>query len=141
MNIEEIVYHYFLYNGSVVDIVINYLLIILYTVTNLIPWTTCSSRRNIFINLHSLVVITIQVLCWIFLEAYGVSLIWCGQLGLLLTWLLCLVRIFHDFNFFMKINCLQLMLRPRTILISYQLVMKTWLTLPGLGAIVYYALR
>jgi len=123
MNIEEIVYHYFLYNGSVVDIVINYLLIILYTVTNLIPWTTCSSRRNIFINLHSLVVMTIQVLCWIFLEAYGVSLIWCGQLGLLLTWLLCL-----------------LMLRPRTILISYQLVMKTWLTLPGLGAIVYYAI-
>merc|ERR1719348_898592 len=92
---------------------INYLLIILYTVTNLIQWTTCSARRNIFINLHSLVVITIQVLCWIFLEAYGV----------LLTWLLCL-----------------LMLRPRTILISYQLVMKTWLTLPGLGAIVYYAI-
>ena len=105
MNIEEIVYHYFLYNGSVVDIVINYLLIILYTVTNLIPWTTCSSRRNIFINLHSLVVMTIQVLCWIFLEAYGVSLIWCGQLGLLLTWLLCLVRIFHDFNFLKKIIC------------------------------------
>ena len=88
----EIVMHYFFYDGVTVEIALNYLLIALYSITNLVPWSS-NLQKNIFVILHTLVLIIVQILCWKVTDyANGVSLIWGGQLGLLLTWLLCLVK-------------------------------------------------
>ena len=75
--IQELVYHHFLYDGSVPDILINYLLILLYSVVTSLPCSGCSCL------LHAAVCAGLQLLCWLLADAYGVSLVWCGQLGLL----------------------------------------------------------
>ena len=117
-----IIYHYFLYDGSISDIIINYILIILYTIINLTPCEEVCSRRNIFINIHLAILTAIQVLCWVYLEAYGVSLVWCGELGLLFC-----VLVF-------------ILLRKR-INLPREFRIKMVSTLPGIGAIIYYAIR
>ena len=90
--VGEKILHYFFYDGYIPEIVINYLLIIIYTIANFVPWG--STKKNMFVIAHSVVVVTITVLCWVF-DIYGtegVTLIWCGELGLMLTWIFCLVR-------------------------------------------------
>lgn len=83
--IQELVYHHFLYDGSVPDILINYLLILLYSVLTSLPCSGCSclAPRCVFTLLHAAVCAGLQLLCWLLADAYGVSLVWCGQLGLL----------------------------------------------------------
>jgi len=53
-------------------------------------------KKNFFVILHELIFIIIQILCWtnddVWGYTYGVALIWCGQVGLMLTWVLCLMR-------------------------------------------------
>ena len=124
--IWDTIYHYFLYDGSVSDIIINYILITLYTIVNFTPCIEFCSRRNILISLHLSVLIAIQVLCWVYLEAYGVSLVWCGQLGLLLCFII------------------SLLLRKRRngiLIFILAFYIKIVSTLPGIGAIIYYAIR
>ena len=89
--VKEVFNHYFLYDGSVVDVFINYSLICLFTVSNFTPWEGCLTKRNIFVNIHTSICIFLQVLCWVFLDAYGVSLVWCGQFGLMVLVLSCWV--------------------------------------------------
>ena len=83
-------YHYFLYDYSLTDILINYFLIILFTLIN--NWGNQDIRQSLA-NLHTVIFSVLQVLCWLLLEAYGVSLVWAGQLGLtlllLLDWVSC----------------------------------------------------
>ena len=93
--VEETFKHYFLYNGSIIEVVINYTLICLFTIGNHTPWGGCLTKRNIFINVHTSICILLQVLCWVFLDAYGVSLVWSGQFGLIIFVLFCWV-IFFD---------------------------------------------
>ena len=82
--IHFILYHYFLYDYSLTDILINYSLIMLFTLIN-----NCSQDiGRSLANLHTVVFSLLQILCWLLLEAYGVSLVWSGQLGL--TFLLLL---------------------------------------------------
>ena len=83
--VKYILYHYFLYNYSLPDIIINYSLIILYTILN--NYYKEDFRRFLS-NLHSLTFFVLQVLCWMALDAYGVSLVWSGQLGLTVLLLL-----------------------------------------------------
>ena len=82
-----ILYHYFLYDYSLTDILINYSLIILFTLIN--NCCTQDIGRSLA-NLHTVIFSLLQILCWLLLEAYGVSLVWSGQLGLtfltLLDW-------------------------------------------------------
>ena len=84
--VQFILYHYFLYDYSITDILINYSLIILFTLIN-----NCRSQDNrprTLANLHTVIFSVLQILCWLLLEAYGVSLVWAGQLGLTLLLLL-----------------------------------------------------
>ena len=101
--VGEIVVHYFFYDGKYIDeIVVNYLLILLFTIANLLPWSH-SMKKNIFVILHELMLIILQILCWtnydVWGYTFGVALIWCGQVGLMLTWVLCLVKIILDLHF------------------------------------------
>ena len=88
--VHFILYHYFLYDYSLTDILINYSLIILFTLIN--NWGNQDIRQSLA-NLHTVIFSVLQVLCWLLLEAYGVSLVWAGQLGLtlllLLDWVSC----------------------------------------------------
>ena len=74
-----ILYNYFLYDDSLSDILINYCLIIVFTLIN-----NCGPQDvgRTLANLHTVIFCLLQTLCWLLLEAYGVSLVWSGQLGL-----------------------------------------------------------
>jgi len=87
--VQFILYRYFLYENSPPDILINYCLIILFTFLN--NWYPEDFGRSPA-NLHSLIFFVLQILCWVTLDAYGVSLVWSGQLGLTFLLLLDWVR-------------------------------------------------
>ena len=87
---QYILFHYFLYDYSLSDILINYTLIILFTFIN--NFYHQDVNRSLA-NIHSVIFLLLQVLCWLLLDAYGVSLVWSGQLGLSLLLLLDRVRV------------------------------------------------
>ena len=116
----ENIYHFLLYDGAISDILINYSLILLYTIVFYYPWT--SSHLNIsklFITIHIFICITLQVIVWFLEDAYGVSLIWCGQLGLL---------IFVIVHSMYKLKSI-IVLKPHLVSV-----------LTGVGAVIYYAI-
>ena len=77
----NIVWHYFLYGGSLTDILINYSLLLIYSLALLLPWQGCLRPRVLFSLLHTGLCVSLQVGCWVLAEAYGISLVWCGQMG------------------------------------------------------------
>ena len=77
----NIVWHYFLYDGSLTDILINYTLVLIYSLTLVLPWQGCLRPRLLFSLLHTSLCVGLQVGCWVLAEAYGISLVWCGQMG------------------------------------------------------------
>ena len=83
--VQYVLYHFFLYDGSPPDILINYSLIILFTFIN-----NCYNEdmARSLANLHSVIFFVLQMACWLLVDAYGVSLVWSGQLGLSLLLLL-----------------------------------------------------
>ena len=64
-----------------IDIFLNYILILCFTIIILHP--TLVSLEKWKKLLQSLLFVAIQVVIW-YSPAYGVSLIWCGQLGLII---------------------------------------------------------
>ena len=76
------IFCYLFYGGVVIDIVLNYGLIFCYT---LIIFYPCLMSLQTWKKLvQSIVFIVIQVMLWICVDVCGVSLIWSGQLGLIL---------------------------------------------------------
>ena len=102
-----IIYHYFLYDYSPSDILINYILILLFTLIN-----NCCNQdiSRSLANLHTVIFSVLQILCWILLEAYGVSLVWSGQLGLTLLLLLDWVSLSSYFSYCSALYSLSLSL-------------------------------
>lgn len=90
---EFVVWHYFLYDGSVSDILINYILLIIYSLALLWPCGGCLQPRAIFTLLHTGLCVGLQVGCWVLADAYGISLIWCGQMGQLSIIILEMVKL------------------------------------------------
>ena len=90
--LEDRVWHFFLYDGSTPDILINYGLLLLYSLAVLWPRHDCLQPRTIFTVLHTGLCVGLQVGCWVAAEAYGISLIWCGQMGLLMIQITGMVR-------------------------------------------------
>ena len=82
------IHHYLLYGGSISDILINYTLIILYSAILYYPWSSNLLISKPLTTLHILICTCLQVTVWFLADAYGVSLIWSGQLGLLFLILL-----------------------------------------------------
>ena len=78
------IHHYLLYGGSISDILINYTLIILYSAILYYPWSSNLLISKPLTTLHILICTCLQVTVWFLADAYGVSLIWSGQLGLLI---------------------------------------------------------
>ena len=116
--IQFIIHHYFLYDNSLSDILINYSLIILFTFIN--NFHNEDLSRSLA-NIHSAVFLLLQVLCWLLLEAYGVSLVWSGQLGLTLLLLLDMTR------------------RKEKLPGRSSLLVRSLSGLAGLLAVIYYA--
>ena len=80
MQMTDIFYHYFLYDGAVTDILINYILITLYLLTTsnvLSP----NGDRILLVGVHFIICSIMQLMCWVIFDAYGVSLVWCGLMG------------------------------------------------------------
>ena len=76
------IFCYLFYGGAVIDIILNYGLIICYT---LIIFYPCLMSLQTWKKLvQSIVFIAVQVILWICLDVCGVSLIWSGQLGLII---------------------------------------------------------
>ena len=113
--------HFLLYDGSILDIIINHSLILFYSFIFYYPWKVNYLIINkIFITVHILICIILQVSVWFLADAYGVSLIWSGQLGLLIF---------------------------ITLMVTYKLKSLTDVQLhlvlvmaPGVGGVLYYAL-
>ena len=73
---------YLFYGGAVIDIILNYGLILCYTILIFYPFfISFQIWRKI---VESLLFMLIQVVIWICLDVCGVSLIWSGQLGLII---------------------------------------------------------
>ena len=124
--VQFILYHYFLYDYSITDILINYSLIILFTLIN-----NCRSQDNrprTLANLHTVIFFVLQILCWLLLEAYGVSLVWAGQLGLTLLLLLDWTSALYSVTV-----CQENKLSPTTP------ALRAASALMGVLAIIYYA--
>ena len=90
----DLVWHYFLYDGSLSDILINYILVLICSLALLWPCQSCLRPRALFTLLHTSLCVGLQVGCWIVAEAYGISLVWCGQMGQLT--ILILERVCHN---------------------------------------------
>jgi len=113
----NIVWHYFLYGGSLTDILINYTLLLICSLALLLPWQGCLRPRVLFSLLHTGLCISLQVGCWVLAEAYGISLVWCGQMGQL------------------TIIILEMMWNKH---FSREMYSKLICCLPGVAAIIYY---
>ena len=82
------IHHFLLYGGSISDILIKYTLIILYGAILYYPWSSNLIISKPLTTLHILICTCLQGIIWFLEDAYGVSLIWSGQLGLLILILL-----------------------------------------------------
>ena len=79
------IHHFLLYDGVISDIIINYSLIILCIAVLYLPGPNHQLGISyLFISIHSLVFLCLQEGVWFLADAYGVSLVWSGQLGLLI---------------------------------------------------------
>ena len=137
----NIVWHYFLYGGSLTDILINYTLLLICSLALLLPWQGCLRPRVLFSLLHTGLCISLQVGCWVLAEAYGISLVWCGQMGQLTIIILEMVSDKTKLVYIyvaQKIRCLLQMWNKH---FSREMYSKLICCLPGVAAIIYYYIR
>ena len=137
----NIVWHYFLYDGSLTDILINYTLVLIYSLALLLPWQGCLRPRLLFSLLHTGLCVGLQVGCWVLAEAYGISLVWCGQMGQLTIIIMEMVSgktILALVYVKQKIMCLLQIWKKH---FSREMYSKLICCLPGVGAIIYYYIR
>jgi len=121
--VEGLVRHYLLYDDSLPDIAINYSLLLTATLVTSIPWPGGLSLPPLRNAALLLLLVTTQALVWYLAEAFGVSLVWCGQLGLLALTLALVLRS-----------------RPHQCAAPQVLAYSTALLL-GLAGIVYYSIH
>ena len=135
----NIVWHYFLYGGSLTAILINDSLLLIYSLALLLPWQGCLRPRVLFSLLHTGLCVSLQVGCWVLAEAYGISLVWCGQMGQLTIIIMEMVLSGKTILVYVeqKIRCLlQMWSKP-----SREMYSKLIFCLPGVAAIIYYYIR
>ena len=135
----DLVWHYFLYDGSVSDILINYILIIIYSLALLWPYGGCRRPRAIFTLLHTSLCVSLQVGCWVLAEAYGISLIWCGQMGQLSIIIMEMVKVYIKLD---RVKAyINALLQTWKKHFSREVYGKLICCLPGTIAIIYYYTR
>ena len=86
MEINKWIILKFFYGGSMIDIFLNYSLLLCFTI--MILYSTLVPLERWKKSLQSLLFVAIQAIIWFSTPAYGVSIIWCGQLGLILYYLI-----------------------------------------------------
>ena len=131
----DIAWHYFLYDGSLPDVLINYTLILIYSLALLCPCQGFLRPRVLFTLLHSGLCVGLQVSCWLLAGAYGISLVWCGQMGQLVILLIEMV------NSKTRKPPNKVIFQGWKKRFSRELYLKMICCLPGTVAIVYYYSR
>ena len=135
----NIVWHYFLYDGSLTDILINYDLVLVCSLALFLPWQGCLRPRLLFSLLHTGLCVGLQVGCWVLAEAYGISLVWCGQMGQLTIIIMEMVSGKTIILYVkQKLMCLLQIWKKH---FSRETYFKLICCFPGVGAIIYYYIR
>jgi len=73
--------HYLFYDGAMADIGINYTILLVSTTVMFIPWTRINQSGRYLRLLLFVFFCCLQAAIWWAADAFGISLVWCGQQG------------------------------------------------------------
>jgi len=115
--------HYLFYDGSLLDIGINYTMLLISSMVMILPWRkNWQNRRLLKLLLFVFLCAGLQALVWWAADAFGISLVWCGQQG------------------FIYLNFINTLRKPKQERLGPELLCNGGAGCLGIAAISYYAI-